>query len=226
LQNRLEGILLYANQAQRLIPDFVVLLGGDYAGKSSAMARLAAAPGPWRLVSVDTDFLTAQYALLARLRRDVITDVVALDRWYSTDFLMTMLQTAAVHLRDRVIDHTQRTLTIVDSYYYKLLAKCRLAGIANDHPMLQWWRSFPQPRRVVYLERSLDSAWQRCSCGAALNRLEYYGAEPTRPAFDRYQADLDRAMRDEIKSIPVSVIEETTPDQTVRAIQEIINEHA
>ena len=219
--------MLYANQAQRCIPDFVVLLGGDYAGKSSALARLAAAPGTWRFVSVDTDFLTAQYGLLTRLRRDVITDVVAPDKWYSTDFLTTMLQTAVVHLRDRVIDHTHCTLTIVDSYYYKILAKCRLAGVANNHPMLQWWRSFPQPRRVVYLERSLDSAWQRCSYGAALNRLEHHGAEPTRTAFDRYQADLDQAMRHEIKSVPVSVINETTPDQTVRAIREIIiNEHA
>ena len=217
----------YANQAHKLIPEFVVLLGGDYAGKSCAIARLAAAPGTWRFVSVDTDFLAAQYALLARLRREVITDVVALDRWYSTDFLMTMLQTAVIHLRDRIIDHTHRTPLIVDSYYYKILAKCRLAGIVNDHPMLQWWRSFPQPRRVVYLERSLDSAWQRCSYGAALNRLEHYGAEPTRAAFDRYQADLDQTMRDEIKGIPVSVIDETTPDQTVRAIREIINnEHA
>lgn len=219
--------MLHPNQAQRCNPDFVVLLGGDYAGKSSALARLAAAPGTWRFVSVDTDFLTAQYALLTRLRRDVITDVVAPDKWYSTDFLTTMLQTAVVHLRDRIIDHTHRTLTIVDSYYYKMLAKCRLAGVVNNHPMLQWWRSFPQPRRVVYLERSLDSAWQRCSCGAALNRLEHYGAEPTRTAFDRYQADLDQAMRDEIRSVPVSVIDETTPDQTVRAIREIIiNEHA
>lgn len=219
--------MLYVNQAQVLIPDFVVLLGGDYAGKSSAIGRLATAPGTWRFVSVDTDFLTAQYALLARLRRDVITDVVAPDKWYSADFLMTMLQTAVVHLRDRIIDHTHRTLTIVDSYYYKMLAKCRLAGVANDHPMLQWWRSFPQPRGVVYLERSLDSAWQRCGHGATLNRLEHYGAEPTRPAFDRYQADLDQAMRDEIKNVPVSVIDEATPDQTVRAIREIIiNEHS
>jgi thymidylate kinase len=220
-------MLSYVNQTQGHSPDFVVLLGGDYAGKSSAISRLAAAPGAWRFVSVDTDFLAAQHALLARLRRDVITDVVAPDKWYSADFLMTMLQTAVVYLRDRIIDHKHRALTIVDSYYYKMLAKCRLAGVMNNHPMLQWWRSFPQPRRVVYLERSLDSAWRRCSCGAALNRLEHYGAEPTRTAFDRYQLDLDRAMRDEIKGIPVSVIDETTPDQTVRAIREIIShEHA
>lgn len=217
----------YADQVQSHTPDFVVLLGGDYAGKSSAIARLAADPGAWRFVSIDTDLLTAQYALLARLRRDVVTDVIAPDKRYSTDFLTTMLQTAVVHLRDRITDHTHRTLTIVDSYYYKILAKCRLAGVANNHPMLRWWRSFPQPRRVVYLERSLESAWQRCSCGAALNRLEHYGAEPTRAAFDRYQADLDQAMRDEIERVPVSVIDETTPDQTVQAIREIIvNEHA
>ena len=219
--------MLYFSQTQKLISEFVVLLGGDYAGKSSAVARLAAAPGTWRFVSVDTDFLAAEYALLARLRREVITDVVAPDKSYSTDFLMTMLQTAVIHLRDRIVEHAPHTPLIVDSYYYKILAKCRLAGTANDHPMLQWWRSFPQPRRVIYLERSLDSAWQRCHYGAALNRLEHYGAEATRVAFDRYQADLEQTMRDEIKGIPVSVIDETTPDQTVLAIREIIsNEHA
>ncbi|MEJ8642015.1 hypothetical protein WKI68_12145 [Streptomyces sp. MS1.HAVA.3] len=110
----------------------------------------------------------------------------------------------------------------MDSYYYKLLAKCRLAG-AGDNPMFDWWRSFPQPRRVVYLEVSPETAWRRSREGARLNRLEHYGDVPDRDAFERYQGDLRKTMREEIRDLPVTVIEEhRDPARTAAEIRKVL----
>lgn len=49
---------------------------------------------------------------------------------------------AVLHLRDQVSARNTETPALVDSYYHKVLAKCRLAGL-EDNPMLGWWRSFP-----------------------------------------------------------------------------------
>ncbi|MFD9515715.1 dTMP kinase [Streptomyces sp. NPDC059979] len=211
-------------------PEFCVLLGPDLAGKSSAMSALRRAPhaprGPHaprtpRLISADDAFLAPGHALIGRLRREVVKDVAAPGRSWSPDFFAAMLQTAVVHLRDQLLDDA-RTPAVVDSYYYKLLAKCRLAG-AGDNPMFDWWRSFPQPRRVVYLEVSPETAWRRSREGARLNRLEHYGDVPDRDAFERYQADLRKTMREEIRDLPMTVIEEHgDPARTAAEIRKVL----
>ncbi|GGT64789.1 hypothetical protein [Streptomyces purpureus] len=219
-------------------PDFLVLLGADYAGKSTAMARLrhtapadtadtadtaGAGTGPRRrTLSTDEDFLAPQHQLLNRLRRDVVKDVAANEQAYSPDFLATLLQSAAVHLRDEIL-RDPAAPAVVDSYYYKLLAKCRLAG-ARDNSLFAWWRSFPQPRRVIYLQVSPSSAWRRAGHGRALNRLEYYGPRPTLDGFTRYQDDLAKTMHDEIAHLPVTVVDEhPDPRATAQAIQKVID---
>jgi thymidylate kinase len=202
-------------------PPFCVLVGPDYAGKSSALSRLRRSGPPWRLLSVDDDHLAPEHALLGRIRRDVVREVAGRAGTWSPDFLTTMLQTAAVHLRDRLAEDPT-TPTVVDSYYYKLLAKARLAG-ADNGALLDWWRSFPQPRRVLYLEVRPEVAWQRSSAGAALNCLEYYGDRPSWDGFRRYQGDLAKTMHDEISHLPVTVIEQQDdPDRTAESIRKVL----
>ncbi|KQV09892.1 MULTISPECIES: hypothetical protein [unclassified Kitasatospora] len=202
-------------------PAFCVLVGPDYAGKSSALSRLRRSDRPWRTLSVDDDQLAPEHALLARLRRDVVREVAGQAGAWSPDFLVTMLQTAVVHLRDR-LDEAPATPTLVDSYYYKLLAKARLAG-ADGSALLGWWRSFPQPRRVLYLDVRPEVAWRRSSDGAALNCLEYYGDRPSWDSFRRYQSDLAKTMHDEISHLPVTVIEQQDdPDRTAESIRKVL----
>ncbi|MFJ9516798.1 hypothetical protein ACIRPK_00770 [Kitasatospora sp. NPDC101801] len=202
-------------------PAFCVLVGPDYAGKSSALSRLGRSGQPWRTLSVDDDRLAPEHALLARLRRDVVREVAGRPAAWSPDFLVTMLQTAAVHLRDRLAEDPV-TPTVVDSYYYKLLAKARLAGAA-DSPLLGWWRSFPQPRRVLYLDVRPEVAWRRSKAGAGLNCLEYYGDRPSWDGFRRYQSDLGKTMHDEISHLPVTVVEQQDdPDRTAESIRKVL----
>ncbi|CAM5687205.1 hypothetical protein [Streptomyces aurantiogriseus] len=203
---------------------FCVLLGPDHAGKSTVMERLRGSGAPWRLLSVDDRFLGPEHALIGRLRREVVGEVTGADGVWSPDFLTTMVQTAVVHLRDQLLHGDPSRPAVVDSYYYKLLAKCRLAG-ALDHPMFDWWRSFPRPRRVIYLDVRPESAWQRCGHGRNLNALEYYGERPERDGFELYQRDLAKTMWDEIRDLPVTVIgEEHGPARTTEEIRKVLTD--
>lgn len=168
------------------------------------MAELASERSPWRFVSVDDAFVAPRHALIPRLRRQLVTQALpALDTAYSADFIASLMQTAVVYLRDQITGHAGPAL--VDSYYYKILAKCRLAGSA-DNPMFAWWRTFPQPSRVLYLDVSPAIAWRRSGAGARANRLEHYGERADWPGFEAFQSALNKLLLDEVRQLPVTVI--------------------
>jgi len=199
---------------------FAVLLGPDYAGKSSVMAALAKADTPMRLVSVDSAFLAPEHAVVADLRRATMDMLPSLGSAYSSDFAMSVLQTAVVHLRDRIVAAGADGPTVVDSYYYKILAKCRLIGI-DEHPLFAWWRTFPQPSRVFYLDVSPETAWQRG--GDCANRLEHHGERLERHSFDAFQSDLRKLMLEELGPLPVTFLpEDADVEQTARTIGEAL----
>lgn len=200
------------------VPPFFVLLGPDYAGKSSALAELPAALPHWRFVSVDDLFLDPAHELIARLRRQLVKDVLpALGTAYSPDFAASLMQTAVVFLRDRILAGDARKPVVADSYYYKILAKCRL--MCGENPMFAWWRSFPQPRRVIYLEASPETAWRRCTAGRRANRLEHYGERADWETFEAFQTDLHKVLLDEIRHLPVTAIPER--DGVARTVHDI-----
>ena len=188
-------------------PRFCVLLGPDYAGKSSVLAQLAGAASPWRCVSVDDEWLAPEHRLLTDLRRHLVREVLPqAGHAYSNDFVAGLLQLAVLHLRDQVLAAGD-TPVLVDSYYYKILAKCRLAGVA-ENPMFAWWRSFPQPQRVIYLDTAPETGWRRCGAGAEANPLEFYGDRPDWSGFEVYQSDLRKVMLDETAHLPVTFVAE------------------
>ncbi|MFF4529398.1 hypothetical protein ACFY1P_09020 [Streptomyces sp. NPDC001407] len=202
---------------------FSVLLGPDGAGKSSVMAELSERLPTWRTLSTDSEFVGPEHALVTQLRRNVVEDVLpALGDAYSVDFLASLLQTAVVHLKDRIEAQEPGVPALVDSYYYKILAKCRLAGI-EESPMYSWWRSFPQPDRVVYLDVSPESAWRRSGNGARLNPLEHFGNRPEWFGFENYQKSLRKMMLEEVRELPVTVIkEQPSAARTADAVLEVL----
>jgi thymidylate kinase len=200
---------------------FVVLLGGDGAGKSSVMAEMAARRPGWRMVSTDEEFVAAEHGVISQLRRATVEQVLPeLGTVYSADFLASLLQTAVVYLRDQI--RTQDGPVLMDSYYYKLLAKCRLAGVRAG-PMYAWWRSFAQPQEVIYLDVSPESAWRRSHNGTRLNTLEYFGSTPEWCEFESYQRSLRKLMFEEIRHLPVRMIDERpSVAATAEAVLEVL----
>ena len=206
-------------------PDFVVLLGPDYAGKSTVMRGLAATEPSWRLLSVDEEFLAPEHSVITPLKKALVKETLpGLGTHHSADFVAALLQTAVVHLRDQVLGGAGGNPIVVDSYYYKILAKCRLIG-ASAKPMFDWWRTFPQPRRVVFLDVDPATAWARTGDGAAANRLEFHGSHAERDAFLEYQTELRGTMLDEVTRIPVELIS-GSGDNLARVREVIAHEFA
>ncbi|WDZ83124.1 hypothetical protein [Micromonospora cathayae] len=201
---------------------FWVLLGPDYAGKSSVLTAVSDTTG-WAAVSYDDGLLDPGLPLISRLRDDIVPEALrgAADR-YSPDLVLSVLQTAVVFLRDQALRQPGSEPVLVDSYYYKILAKCRLAGLVND-VLFDWWRSFPAPRGVIYLDTDVRTAWRRSASGDRLNRFEHYGARPGREAFERFQADLRREMFAEVRGLPTFVVESDADiDVIARRVEQIV----
>lgn len=205
-------------------PDFCVVSGPDHAGKSSALRQLVADGMTLPIVSVDRAHLGPGHLLLERLHGAIVADVgAALGLAFSSDFLTALSQTLVVHMRDR-IQRLSGQSALVDSYYYKTLAKCRMAG-SDGNPMFNWWRSFPQPRRIIYLDISPSTAWHRAVRGNSAHPLECYGHDVGRVGFETYQRDLGALIREEISHVPVTVVgEQESAVHTARAIREVLDD--
>ncbi|MET7640032.1 hypothetical protein [Streptomyces sp. NPDC005438] len=197
---------------------FTVLLGPDYAGKSSVLRRLADDPS-WTVVSYDRGLLDTGSPLVGRVRDEFLAEALCDPGRYSPDLVLSLLQVAVVHLRDRVATAPRDTHVLVDSYYFKILAKCHLLGLRNE-ALFSWWRGFPQPERVLFLDVTPDLAWRRSGHGADANSLEHYGERPTAQTFQSFQTDLRRTLLTEVSHLDVTTIEPGhTIEETVRAVE-------
>ena len=201
-------------------PDFNVLLGPDYAGKSSVLAALAA--DGWQCVSYNREFVEPRYSLVDDLRDGFVgRGLPGIGSAYSPDFLVTLLQASVVYLRDRTVQASPDRPVVTDSYYYKILAKCLLKGLVNDQ-LFAWWRSFPPPARVIYLDVDPETAWVRSGKGSRLNSFEYYGTAPTWEGFRRFQTDLRELMLREVGPVAVEMLPaQRGVGPTVEAIRRI-----
>jgi hypothetical protein len=201
--------------------DCWVLLGPDYSGTSPVMSAVADRTD-WPVVSYDEEFLDAGLALLGRLRDNVMPEALrGGGERYSADFVLSILQAAVIFVRDQALRHRGGPV-IVDSYYYKILAKCRLSGLVNE-TIFEWWRSFPAPWGVIYLDTDPATAWRRAAGGAAVNGFEHYGDRPTWEAFDLFQGDLRRLMLVEVVDVPTWIIGPGSDvDEMARRVEEIV----
>ena len=180
---------------------FWVLLGGDSCGKSEVLRQLGGRG--WRTVSYD-DAHAADVPVVRRLVSSLFFDAyTCLDRPYSRELTFSLLTPVVWYLRDEALRQAALGPTLVDSYYFKLLAKGRLTGIA-DPATAALWRSLPQPDGVVFLDVDPELAWARS--GGELNPFEHYDREPTRDGFIRYQRDLREAMLHEVRHLDMRIV--------------------
>jgi thymidylate kinase len=124
------------------------------------------------------------------------------------DFALLGLQMSTAYLRDWSNKLREHGPVLVDSYYYKVLAKCSCAAWGRADA-LEAWRRYPQPDEVIYLSVDPEVALARASAHGGPNPFEALGGKPSadRDGFLRFQARLAQAMREEIRSIPTSVVD-------------------
>ncbi len=184
------------------------LLGPDFAGKSTVLDRLRRHHG-WHVVSYDDQYLKDHPFIRGLRRRWVVDGYPQAGGRYSAELLLAALHPIVLHLRDQIAlaEHADRPV-VVDSYYYKLLAKCRLLGLEH-RPTFDVWRALPGPRGVVYLDVPPPEAWRRSGDGARLNLFEHHGDRPTEAGFLRLQAQLRPALLAEIGDVPMTAVDGT-----------------
>lgn len=186
---------------------FWVLLGPDFAGKSTALARLSD-EHRWQVVSHDDRF-TGERPLVAKLRNGWVDDALAwMGTRYTPELVLSALHPIIVYQRDELSCRAAAGPVIIDSYYYKVLAACSLLGVWHE-PTIRYWRSFPRPEGVVYLDVPPEVTWERSEHGTRASAFEHYGTAVSRQGFVTFQADLRTRMLAEIRNLPVTVVDGT-----------------
>ncbi|NEY31320.1 hypothetical protein GTU99_03700 [Streptomyces sp. PRKS01-65] len=201
--------------------DFWVLLGTDQCGKSTILDRIAARGGPVLPVSYDAPLLSGEYRALTGLPEALRR---AFASGHAPEYVQALLNVAVAYYRDRIFRAPPGRTLLIDSYYYKILAKCRLLGLA-DGPWQEHWRSLPQPRGVLLLEVDPGTAWRRAGEGARLNPFEHYGPTPDIDGFTRFQLDLRAELVAEtrqlhIEHVPAGQDVGAAVDHVLRTIEE------
>jgi len=193
---------------------FWTLLGPDFSGKSSALAGLRAAGLP--VVSHDDEFL-GERALVSKVRGCWVGDALPFaGTRYTNELVLSVMHPVILHQRDELAGQTGPGPVVIDSYYYKPLAACALLGVVHE-PTFDYWRSFPRPEGVVYLDVPPEVTWARAGNGALVSAFEHYGTEVTEESFAAMQRDLRERMFAEIGDVPVTVVDGTEPREAVLA---------
>lgn len=201
-----------------------VLLGCDYAGKSSAMRYLASTSREARFVSYDESFVVPEdRAWVQCLKKEFFRRLSTSD--ISTEFKIDPLATIVDYLSRRTQCHEEIPV-VIDGYYYKLLSKCALFGLA-DPKVFSLWRTLPAPREIIFFDIEPEVAWHRSNEGRALNPFEHYTADATPQTFRAFQRDLRERLLREVGPLPVRMIDAgRDPEEVGHQVQKFIFEGA
>ncbi|WP_051864743.1 dTMP kinase [Streptosporangium roseum] len=195
---------------------FWTLLGPDFAGKSTLLRQLRDERA-CQVVSYDDWCVAERFPAIRRLRREWVLDVYPrVGQEYSPAAAVAMLRPIVRHLHDQVARAADDIPVVVDSYYYKLLVKCRLLGLVHERTFAEW-RALPQPEGVIYLDLPPEVAWERAQWGSRLNAFEHYGPVPGWEGFAELQSRMRPAIMEEIAGLPLVVLDARAGQRTVAA---------
>jgi thymidylate kinase len=198
-----------------------VVVGADHAGKSTVIRALLARNYP--VISCDDDLLEPPYTVLAKLRQ-AWGHAMASGQSFSREFMLTGLQLPLFYMRDEMSRRRGIEPVVMDSYYYKVLAKCRLLRLEISR-MTTLWREFPDPDLVIVLAADDEALWQRSGRGKLVNPFEHYGAEVSKDSYLAFQRDLLREIRKETRHLPCCEVDANEdPDVVLQQVQAAVAE--
>jgi thymidylate kinase len=176
-----------------------VLVGGDHVGKSSLLRHLQL-HSEWRTIGYEPNDGPSD-APLTQLRQ-AFDQFLASAAVRSAELVLSGLQLPLMYLRAQLRSEITHGNVLMDSYYYKILAKCALKGLF-DSAIFELWRGLPAPDAVIFLRADPQTLWQRSGAGALVNPFECYGERPSRQGFLRFQADLMAQIALELRGLRV-----------------------
>jgi thymidylate kinase len=192
---------------------FFVLIGGDGAGKSTALGELSQR-AEIEVVSLESLAASSRYDFVATARRVLFDKVLA--GKYTDQLKLSCLHLTVMCLHDAVSRARLERPVLVDGYYYKLLAKAMVFGFA-DPALVAAWRALPRPTRVVHLAIDPERAFDRIGRAEKINALEHAGDVPSREAFVRFQRRMITCMLDEVSGIELVEVPAAIPAGEVAA---------
>ncbi len=197
---------------------FSVLLGGDFTGKTTLLKHLSAGSGEVICLTHENVILNDNSGTLRHLMAVFNTHAKNYSHQFSADFVTTCFHLYLVALRDLITRTEGDAQLVVDSYYYKILAKCQLCGWGNEY-FFSAWRGFPKPAHVFMLDTSPETAWERARQLNGIHALESYSADPSdAQSFYRFQEDMYHCMKREVGDTPSTVISGTHDVDATAAI--------
>jgi thymidylate kinase len=186
-------------------PLFLVLVGIDGSGKSTALDQLSR---PGLVVRRWQDLRSHEVA--ASLAPDAPTDI----KNRATPLARAMFIGGHLVAQYEYLVRPQleaSSSVLLDSYYYKLVAKERLFGVA-DPSLERLCRELPQPDGVVLLEVPAATSYGRKA--GKLSPYEYRG-EATRGSYIAFQELLAASLRKQLRSVRHERVDAAAPADVV-----------
>lgn len=176
---------------------FIVLIGIDGSGKSTLLRALADAG-----VHTTSWHDLRSHDVPAMLAPNAPTEIKArLTPLSRSMFIGGHLVAQYEYLVRPALDLGQDV--VLDSYYFKLLAKERLLGFAQ--PALEsLCLELPQPDALILIDTPPELSWSRKA--GELSSYEHFGA-PTRSNYLAFQEGIDAALRDAAHTLPSAVLD-------------------
>lgn len=180
---------------------FIVLVGIDGSGKSTLLERLAEAG-----VHTSSWHDLRSHDVPAMLAPDAPTAIKArLTPLARSMFIGGHLVAQYEYLVRPALEQGEDVL--LDSYYFKLLAKERLLGFAQ--PALETLcRQLPQPDGLILIDTPPELSWSRKA--GALSVYEHFGT-PTEANYLAFQRGIETSLRKATRAIPSVTLDGRQP---------------
>ncbi len=204
-----------------------VLLGSDFSGKTTLLNKIKLSGNPIVCGGPEEILASDSTGTLMHLMGLFNKHVQNADSSFSQDFILTSFQMYLVGMKNWIEQQPRGSCVLIDSYFYKVLAKCRIKNWKEDH-IFEYWRSFEKPETVFWLNTPVTILWQRVSQQKSINKLESFSYNTkNEQAFQSFQELLRQKIKEEVTGIPlVEVIHGQSLDEQVQFISKYILQYA
>ncbi|WKZ23747.1 MAG: hypothetical protein QY312_03205 [Candidatus Dojkabacteria bacterium] len=188
---------------------FIVLLGGDGAGKTSVIKNLGL--DCCSVISYSETPVSNRIESMCEIEKIVRKDLLPQFSTMSPQFRVAVYNLFVAYMAESISHEICRNNVICDSYYYKFMAKEILSGV--DANQLQIWKTLQRPDAVVYLDADPRLAYRRIKKTRAIQSNEKFVDDREEEGFIRLQKRLKEQMIEIIRksNIPLSLVDANKP---------------